>query len=91
MVYWMHDFSNTYYAKTHRYPVIYTSTSWWKMCTGDNPSFGSTNPLWIARYGSSAGPLPSGWKSYTFWQYADHGPVPGDQDYYNGDMNGLKQ
>jgi hypothetical protein len=25
----------------------------------------------------------------TFWQYADSGPYPGDQDYFNGDMTGL--
>jgi hypothetical protein len=27
----------------------------------------------------------------TFWQYADSGPYPGDQDYFNGDATGLKK
>jgi GH25 family lysozyme M1 (1,4-beta-N-acetylmuramidase) len=91
MVNWIRDFSNTYHSKVGRYPVIYTSTNWWKTCTGDSPVFASTSPLWIARYASSVGSLPSGWRYYTFWQYADHGPVPGDQDYYNGDLAGLKR
>jgi hypothetical protein len=25
----------------------------------------------------------------TFWQYANSGPYPGDQDYFNGDATGL--
>ncbi|KAH9032497.1 hypothetical protein EDB84DRAFT_1270659 [Lactarius hengduanensis] len=27
----------------------------------------------------------------TFWQYADSGPHPGDQDEFNGDAAGLKR
>lgn len=27
----------------------------------------------------------------TFWQYADSGSNPGDQDYFNGDAAGLKR
>lgn len=27
----------------------------------------------------------------TFWQYADSGPYPGDQDYFNGDATGLSK
>lgn len=91
MVKWIRDFSNTYHSKIGRYPIIYTNTNWWKMCTNNSPAFGSTNPLWIARYASSVGTLPSGWHSHTFWQYADHGAVPGDQDYYNGDIAALKR
>jgi hypothetical protein len=73
--------------------VIYTDTEWWKKCTGDYPTFGSLNPLWINNPGNSVGTLPSGWKSYTFWQHAESGPIPvqGRQDYYNGDLNKLKQ
>jgi GH25 family lysozyme M1 (1,4-beta-N-acetylmuramidase) len=91
IVHWIHDFSNTYRSKVGRYPVVYTNTNWWKQCTGNSGAFASTNPLWIAHYASSVGPLPGGWKHYTFWQYSDHGPVPGDQDYYNGDLAGLKK
>lgn len=28
---------------------------------------------------------------HTFWQYADKGPNPGDQDNFNGDSAGLKR
>ncbi|KAJ3484678.1 hypothetical protein NLI96_g5480 [Meripilus lineatus] len=91
MVSWIKDFSNTYHSSTGVYPVLYTTTSWWKSCTGNSASFGSTNPLWIARWASSIGTLPAGWSYTTFWQYADSGPNPGDQDLFNGDLAGLKR
>jgi GH25 family lysozyme M1 (1,4-beta-N-acetylmuramidase) len=91
MVSWIRDFSNTYNSRVGRCPVIYTTTSWWTSCTGNNAGFSSTSPLWIARYASSPGTLPAGWSYHTFWQYADSGPSPGDQDYFNGDMAGLKR
>jgi len=91
MVNWIRDFSNTYHGATGRFPVIYTTTSWWTSCTGNTGAFGANNPLWIARWGSSIGTLPAGWRFTTFWQYADSGPNPGDQDYFNGDGAGLKR
>ncbi|TFY81669.1 hypothetical protein EWM64_g2346 [Hericium alpestre] len=91
MVNWITDFSNTYHTATSRYPVIYTTTDWWKTCTGNSAKFGSTNPLWIARYASAVGTLPAGWDYTTFWQYADSGSNPGDQDRFNGDAAGLKR
>ncbi|RKE17792.1 lysozyme [Streptomyces sp. TLI_171] len=84
MVSWIRDFSNTVHTKTGRYPVIYTTTDWWTTCTGNNGSFGATNPLWVARYASSVGTLPNGWSYQTIWQYADSGTLPGDQNYFNG-------
>ncbi|TFK39030.1 glycoside hydrolase family 25 protein [Crucibulum laeve] len=91
MVSWVKSFSTTYHKATTRYPIIYTTTDWWKTCTGNSAAFGSTNPLWIARYVSAVGTLPAGWSFTTFWQYADSGPNPGDQDLFNGDMAGLKR
>jgi len=92
MVSWIKDFSTTYHAKTKRYPTIYTTTSWWKACTGNASGFQVNNPLWIARWGaSSAGELPAGYKFYSFWQYADSGPNPGDQDRWNGDLVSLRR
>lgn len=88
---WIKDFSNTYHARTSRYPVIYTTTSWWKGCTGNASGFQNDNPLWIARWGPSAGELPAGYGFYSFWQYADKGPNPGDQDAWNGDYAGLQR
>ncbi|MGW9432044.1 GH25 family lysozyme, partial [Streptomyces decoyicus] len=34
MVSWIHDFVRTYREETGRDAVIYTSTNWWKRCTG---------------------------------------------------------
>lgn len=85
MVAWIKDFSDTYNERTGRAPAIYTSTSWWRRCTGDSAAFGQTNPLWLARYSGSVGELPAGWGFHTIWQYADRGKLPGDQNYFNGD------
>ncbi|KAG8943108.1 hypothetical protein FRC04_003188 [Tulasnella sp. 424] len=91
MVAWIHDFANTYHAATTRYPVIYTTTDWWTTCTGNNSGFGTTSPLWIARYASSPGTLPAGWSYHTFWQYTSTGSGVGDHDRFNGDTAGLKR
>ena len=91
MVSWIKDFSTTYHSSTGVYPVIYTTTDWWKTCTGNSAAFASTNPLWIAHYASSIGTLPAGWSYTTFWQYADSGSNPGDQDEFNGSLDGLKK
>ena len=90
MVSWIRDFSNEYHARTSVYPVIYTATSWWSECTGNTGSFSSTNPLWVARYASAAGTLPYDWGYYTFWQNADSGTFPGDQDQFNGAYSQLQ-
>ncbi|KAH9989076.1 glycoside hydrolase superfamily [Russula compacta] len=83
MTAWITDFSDTYHSAT-------TRTNWWMQCTNNTDMFGSTNPLWLASWASTTGPLPAGWSSTTFWQYADSGSYPGDQDYFNGDATQLK-
>ncbi len=90
MVSWIRAFSNQYHARTGRYPVIYTATSWWTQCTGNRGDFTSTSPLWVARYSSSVGTLPYRWGFYTFWQNADSGKFPGDQDRFNGAYSQLQ-
>ena len=90
MVAWIKAFSDEYHARTSRWPVIYTATSWWQECTGNRGDFTSTNPLWVARYSSSPGTLPYAWTYYTFWQYADSGTFPGDQDRFNGAYDRLQ-
>jgi GH25 family lysozyme M1 (1,4-beta-N-acetylmuramidase) len=85
MTSWIRDFSNTYKARWSKYPAIYTSTSWWNQCVGS--SFGSTNPLWVARYASSVGQLPIGWSVYTVWQYSSS---PIDQNSFNGAYDRLQ-
>jgi GH25 family lysozyme M1 (1,4-beta-N-acetylmuramidase) len=89
MVSWIRDFLNRYKSRTGRSPVIYTATSWWSQCTGNYGGF-SASPLWIARYASSAGTLPSGWSSYTMWQYTSSGATVGDHDRFNGSLTKLR-
>lgn len=92
MVSWIRDFSNTILSRTGRLPAIYSTTDWWTRCTANSPAF-SANPLFIARYtsnvGGGPGTLPAGWGNYTFWQYADAGIYPGDQDVFNGTVASL--
>ncbi|WP_435199900.1 lysozyme [Janibacter sp. GS2] len=84
---WITDFLTTYKARTGRYPVIYTNTSWWNQCVGHDESFAQKSPLWIARYSSSVGTLPTGWGTHTFWQYTD---TPIDQNVFNGSLSRLR-
>jgi len=86
MIDWIDDFVTTYKALTSRWPVIYTSTSWWSQCTGNLADFSDTDALWVARYASDVGALPYDWADYTFWQYSDSGIFPGDQDLFNGSL-----
>ncbi|NJP46108.1 lysozyme [Actinacidiphila epipremni] len=87
MVNWILSFSNEYHAKTTRWVTIYTATSWWSQCTGNTGDFSSTNPLALANYNGSPGPMPYHWPYQTIWQYADSGIFPGDQDAFNGDFS----
>ncbi|MCZ1007504.1 lysozyme [Streptomyces lydicus] len=90
LVNWMKDWFATYKARTGRDAVIYTSTGWWKQCTGNSAAFGAVNPLWIPRYGSSAGELPAGWGFHTIWQYTSSGATVGDHNRFNGALDRLK-
>lgn len=91
MVNWIKDFSNTYKGKTGRYPMIYTTASWWSTCTGNSGEFGKTNPLVLARWASSPGTIPGSWQFESFWQYNDHYAYGGDSDYWNGSEENLKK
>jgi uncharacterized protein with LGFP repeats len=89
MVDWIASFLNEYHNLTSRWATIYSTTDWWTTCTGNTSNFAANDPLWIARYASDPGPLPAGWASYTFWQFADQGTYPGDQDTFNGSHDQL--
>ena len=95
MVSWIKDFTATYKADTGRDAVLYTTASWWSSCTGGSTAFGSTNPMWVAHWGVSSPSVPTGWGTYTFWQYADDGSVSGisgavDTDVFNGSADRLR-
>ncbi|MBP2335423.1 lysozyme [Saccharothrix coeruleofusca] len=86
MVAWIRAFSDTYHARTGRWPVIYTSTQWWDHCTGRAGDFSGTNPLWVARYATVVGPLPHRWSFHTIWQFTSS---PIDQNKFNGGWDRL--
>jgi GH25 family lysozyme M1 (1,4-beta-N-acetylmuramidase) len=90
VVSWVASFASRYKARTGRDVVLYTTTSWWKTCTGNSSRFASTNPLWIARYNGQASPgeLPAGYRYYSFWQYTSS---PIDTNVWNGDLAGLRR
>ncbi|MFI2199227.1 lysozyme [Streptomyces sp. NPDC020192] len=91
MVRWIRDFSDEVKEETGRRPVIYTTTQWWKLCTGNSRAFSSSHALWIARHGTSGpGTLPGGWRYWTFWQYGTEGTLPGDQNLFNGSADRLR-
>ncbi|MFB7630855.1 lysozyme [Streptomyces sp. NPDC056149] len=90
MVRWIADFVRAYRAETGRDAVIYTSTNWWKRCTGNSGRFGRTNPLWIPRYGPSVGSLPAGWRFHSIWQHTSSGHTVGDHNRFNGPLSRLK-
>jgi len=90
MVGWLTNFITEYAAKEHVFPVIYSSTDWWRTCTGNYGGFAKEDPFWVANYSTTGGTLPAGWGFYTFWQYSDKGSEPGDQDVFNGAYSQLK-
>ena len=68
MVSWIRDFSNTVKARTGRLPMIYSTTDWWKRCTGNSSAF-TDHPLHIANWSQSGpGTLPAGWAAWNVWQ-----------------------
>ncbi|MGW6274209.1 lysozyme [Streptomyces sp. NPDC055060] len=91
LVRWIKSFSGEVRSRTGRRPVIYTTTKWWNACTGGSRAFGADHALWLARWSSTPGALPRGWSYLTLWQYADRGRLPGDQNLFNGSLDGLKR
>jgi GH25 family lysozyme M1 (1,4-beta-N-acetylmuramidase) len=85
---WIHDFVARYYALTGRWAVLYTRANWWNTCTGMDASFAAISPLWLASFGSVPGPMPSGWRTYSFWQRGLWSGV--DFETWNGSYERLK-
>ncbi|KAB8190662.1 hypothetical protein FH608_034700 [Nonomuraea phyllanthi] len=90
MVTWIKDFTTKYQQATGRHAIIYTTTSWWRTCTGNSGKF-AANPLWLARWGGDPGELPKSWKKHTFWQSAEKGTLAGGQNSFNGSESQLKE
>lgn len=85
---WIKDFLTKYQALTGRKAPIYTTTDWWKQCTGNTSQF-SGYPLWVANYNGTYSPLPAGWTgTQTFWQYSSSNNL--DKNTYYGTLAQLK-
>jgi beta-N-acetylhexosaminidase len=90
MVSWIKAFSNEVLAKTTKYPMITTSFAWWNTCTGNSNALAATNPFWLDSFTSSPpSSIPAGTSTWTMWQSASSGPLPGGQDQFNGDWSRL--
>jgi beta-glucosidase-like glycosyl hydrolase len=88
---WIRSFSDRMHYQTSKYPMIYTSFDWWNTCTGNSSAFAATNPFWIARHGTSAPvSIPAGSATWTMWQSAPSGLLPGGQDRFNGSFLQLR-
>ncbi|GAA3019887.1 lysozyme [Streptomyces fulvorobeus] len=91
---WVNDFYNTYKARTTRDVVIYTTASWWNTCTGNWTGMSTKSPLWIAHWGTASPNIPSGFPTWTIWQYSATGRVSGvsgdvDRNKFNGTLSRL--
>ncbi|MCC3276855.1 lysozyme M1 [Arthrobacter sp. zg-Y20] len=90
MVSWIASFSDAVYARTGTFPLIYTTTDWWRTCTGNSAQF-ANHRLHIANYNTvGAGTLPNGWSTYAIWQYSSAGPYVGDSNVWNGNEASLE-
>ncbi|MFI1221505.1 MULTISPECIES: lysozyme [unclassified Streptomyces] len=92
---WINDFYNAYKARTTRDVVIYTTASWWNSCTGGWTGMAAKSPLWVAHWGTSNPSIPSGFPTWTIWQYTATGRVGGvagdvDRNKFNGTMARLQ-
>jgi GH25 family lysozyme M1 (1,4-beta-N-acetylmuramidase) len=91
MVAWIHAFVSTVEAVTAQPILIYTNPNWWDPCTDSSTAFGGqllNIPNWNTPLTSPTN-LPTGWSKWTFWQYADSGSQPGDQDVFSGNLSQL--
>ena len=84
MIAWVRSFVTEVRARTGMPTVIYTGANWWSSCMAKNATFG--DQLLDIAYWHATPPttLPASWPAWTFWQYADSGSLPGDQDVFAG-------
>ena len=81
-------------AKSGRDVTIYTYPDFWihAMANADM----TAHPLWIATYGPAPAQIGAWKQHWSFWQYDDHGHVPGiagevDLDVFNGTLAQLQK
>ena len=95
LINWTRRYLNSVQVLTGRQPIIYTYPTFWRTAMANTTEF-SHYPLWIADYNgkNAPGPLPGGWRNWTFWQYTDSGRIPGvnaaiDLNFYGGGLGDL--
>jgi lysozyme len=76
-----------------RPPIVYTARWFWDKHVLDSQTWPSYD-LWVAHYGVHIPTLPADWDAWRFWQYSDHGRVPGidvrtDVNWFNGSLDDL--
>ncbi|MFE3292036.1 glycoside hydrolase family 25 protein [Rhodococcus sp. NPDC059234] len=93
---WTHRFLNSVQALTGRQPIIYTYPNFWRTAMANTNQF-ANYPLWIADYNgqNAPGPLPGGWRDWTFWQYTSTARIPGvngnvDLNIYSGRLGSIE-
>jgi GH25 family lysozyme M1 (1,4-beta-N-acetylmuramidase) len=90
MVAWIRAFVDEVKRRTGSPTLIYTTAAWWNQCTGSTTAFGDQR-LAVASYSSTPpATFPTSWSSWSVWQYAASGSLPGDQDVFNGSLTQLK-
>jgi GH25 family lysozyme M1 (1,4-beta-N-acetylmuramidase) len=90
MVAWIRAFVAEVRRRTGSATLIYTTANWWNQCTGSTTTF-ADQPLNVASFSSTPPTaLPTSWSSWSVWQYAASGALPGDQDVFNGTLTQLK-
>jgi lysozyme len=84
---------STVQARIGRDPIVYTNPRFWNSA---GLSLASGPLLWVAEWGVAVPVrLPSGWTTYSFWQYTNTGSVPGisgvvDLNQFNGSLHDLR-
>ncbi|MGH3278348.1 MAG: GH25 family lysozyme [Trebonia sp.] len=82
---WIASFVSEAKSLVGHLPTIYTTTAWWRECTGNTATF-HRDTLWLAALNGTPPAVPSPWQHWTFWQYDNDGTLPGvgqtDLDYY---------
>jgi lysozyme len=90
-------------AEFGRKPIIYSGQyflqDYFSAPGGGPPPWAKDYPLWLAQYPNQYSPgmqpfLPTGWFTWTFWQYSDKGQVNGinaavDMNLFNGTLEEL--
>jgi len=97
MVAWIDQWMTAVHDAVGVTPILYCSSSVAANLHKTDPTIDERYRLWIANYTSADQPNIGNWSSWSFWQYADNGVVPGvaghsvDMDWFNGNEQSLAQ